>query len=69
MVVNDSAEFLGSMYYAMVLRAVNDFLTDRRRLPDPERLVTLFLGDASPCTPRRHPQHVPVEGYADLFRS
>jgi len=44
MLVDESAEFLGSMYYAMVLRAVNDFLADRRRLPDPERLVTLFLG-------------------------
>jgi len=41
----------------MVLRAVNDYLADRRRLPDPERLVTLFLGGvashAAPATAKR----------------
>jgi len=57
LLVSDSVEFLGSMYYAMVLRAVNDYLADRRRLPDPERLVTLFLGGvashAAPATAKR----------------
>ena len=52
LLVSDSAEFLGSMYYGMVIRAVNDFLGDRRRLPNPERLVTLFLdGVASHAPP------------------
>lgn len=66
LLVSESAEFLGSMYYAMVLRAVNDYLADRCRLPDPERLVTLFLGgvashDTKPAAAKR-PTRARVSG-------
>lgn len=53
LLASDDVEFLGSMYWAMVLRAVNEFLAGRQALADPDRLATLFLAGAGRA-PEQH---------------
>ena len=64
LIAGADAEFLGSMYVGMINRALTDYLTNRRPLPEPEQLLTLFLDGAAMSRQATSPQKPPARRLA-----